>query len=104
MRRSEVVSHLRSNGCQLLREGRRHSWWHNPALNKRSAVPRYNEISDTWLEKYAEILESHRRDNSRGRQSHEMQLRASRCQAAGGQINSGLHFFADELAALTGVT
>lgn len=28
-------------------EGGRHSWWHNPAQNKRSAVP-HNEI-DTGL-------------------------------------------------------
>ncbi len=30
---------------------KRHSWWHNPALNKRSAVPRHNEISDVLAKK-----------------------------------------------------
>ncbi len=46
MRRKELLDHLRSYGCILLREGARHSWWHNPALNKRSAVPRHSEIRD----------------------------------------------------------
>jgi mRNA interferase HicA len=30
----------------MLREGARHSWWHNPDQNKRSAVPRHTEIRD----------------------------------------------------------
>ena len=46
MKRSELIRHLRAYGGELLREGARHSWWHNPALNRRSAVPRHNEISD----------------------------------------------------------
>ena len=28
------------------REGARHSWWHNPSQNKRSSVPRHNEVDD----------------------------------------------------------
>ena len=46
MKRSDLVRHLRAHGCELLREGGRYSWWHNPALNKRSALPRHSEISD----------------------------------------------------------
>jgi mRNA interferase HicA len=30
----------------MLREGARHSWWHNPVQNKRSAIPRHKEIRD----------------------------------------------------------
>lgn len=29
-----------------LREGGSHSWWQNPFQNKRSAIPRHNEIND----------------------------------------------------------
>ena len=32
-------------GCSLLREGSRHSWW-RPSQNRRSAVPRHNEINE----------------------------------------------------------
>jgi mRNA interferase HicA len=46
MKRRELLRHLRSHGCRLLREGARHLWWHNPTLNKRSAVPRHNDIDD----------------------------------------------------------
>jgi mRNA interferase HicA len=40
----------------LLREGGRHSWWHNPALNKRSAIPRHNEIIDDLARKICKDL------------------------------------------------
>jgi len=46
MKRSELLRHLQRNGCLLLREGSRHSWWFNPSKNKRSSIPRHSEISD----------------------------------------------------------
>ncbi len=46
MKRSKFLKYLRSQGCELIREGSKHSWWHNPILNKRSAVPRHSEIRD----------------------------------------------------------
>lgn len=46
MKRSELLKYLRLHGCELLREGSRHSWWYNPVLNKRSAIPRHSEIKD----------------------------------------------------------
>jgi mRNA interferase HicA len=56
MKRKELLAHLREHGCELLREGARHSWWHNPALNKRSAVPRHTEISDILARKICKDL------------------------------------------------
>ena len=56
MKRTEFLRHLRSHGCELLREGRRHSWWYNPGLNKRSAVPRHSEIVDTLARKICRDL------------------------------------------------
>jgi mRNA interferase HicA len=46
MKKKELLKYLRNNGCEFLREGGRHSWWHNPTLNKKSAIPRHNEIRD----------------------------------------------------------
>jgi mRNA interferase HicA len=46
MKRGELLGHLRANGCALLREGGRPSSWQNRGQNKRSAVPRHNEIDD----------------------------------------------------------
>ncbi len=46
MKREERLRHLRQNGCELLREGAKHSWWQHPSLNTRSAVPRHTEITN----------------------------------------------------------
>jgi len=46
MKRKELLKYLRYHGCEFLREGKNHSWWHNPTLNKRSSIPRHNEIRD----------------------------------------------------------
>ncbi|MDP2835151.1 MAG: type II toxin-antitoxin system HicA family toxin [Pseudomonadota bacterium] len=46
MKRRDLLSHLLAHGCVLLREGGSHSWWCHTSTNKRSAVPRHNEISN----------------------------------------------------------
>ncbi len=46
MKRRDLLSHLAHFGCELLREGARHSWWHNPSSGKRSAIPRHNEVDN----------------------------------------------------------
>jgi mRNA interferase HicA len=56
MKRDQLVRYLRKNDCVLLREGGRHSWWFNPTLNKRSAVPRHTEISDILAKKICKDL------------------------------------------------
>jgi mRNA interferase HicA len=44
MKRHDLIAHLQSHGCVLIREGAKHSWWGNPANNRRSSVPRHSEI------------------------------------------------------------
>ena len=44
MKRSKLLKHLKKNGCQLEREGARHSIWLNPQNGRSSPVPRHNEI------------------------------------------------------------
>jgi mRNA interferase HicA len=56
MKRLDLLRHLLAQGCELLREGGRHSWWHNPVLNRRSAVPRHNEINDHLARKICRDL------------------------------------------------
>lgn len=56
MKRRELIEHLKHYGCELLREGAKHSWWHNPLLNKRSAVPRHTELSDVLANKICKDL------------------------------------------------
>ena len=56
MKRQALLKHLREQGCELLREGSKHSWWYNSALNKRSAVPRHTEIIETLARKICKDL------------------------------------------------
>jgi len=56
MKRKKLVQHMRAQGCEQLREGGRHSWWHNPRQNKRSAVPWHSEISDILAKKICKDL------------------------------------------------
>ena len=56
MKRREFLRYLRGNGCELLREGGRHSWWANSDQTKRSAVPRHTEISNILANKICKDL------------------------------------------------
>ena len=56
MKRRDLLRHLSSHGCALLREGGSHSWWHNMVLNRRSAVPRHSEINDHLARKICKDL------------------------------------------------
>tara|TARA_A100001391_G_C4951658_1_gene247360 strand:+ start:429 stop:614 length:186 start_codon:yes stop_codon:yes gene_type:complete len=56
MKRRDLIRHLESHGCELLREGGSHSWWHNPSQNKRSAVPRHREVNDHLARKICNDL------------------------------------------------
>ncbi|NDH66116.1 MAG: type II toxin-antitoxin system HicA family toxin [Microbacteriaceae bacterium] len=51
MKRRDFVRHMVEHGCELVREGQNHSWWGNPTLNHRSAVPRHREIPDNFVRK-----------------------------------------------------
>lgn len=46
MKWKDVVRHLRKHGCELLREGRAHSVWVNPANGQQASVPRHREINN----------------------------------------------------------
>ncbi|HYH45909.1 MAG TPA: type II toxin-antitoxin system HicA family toxin [Thermoanaerobaculia bacterium] len=56
MKRSDLLRYLRQNGCLELREGGRHSWWLNPALNQRSSIPRHTEINENLARKICKDL------------------------------------------------
>jgi mRNA interferase HicA len=56
MKREELLRHLRHHGCELIREGAKHSWWHHPELNTRSAVPRHTEVTNQLARKICKDL------------------------------------------------
>ena len=44
MKRRDLIRYFESQGCNLVREGKRHSWWTNPSNGQYAAVPRHREI------------------------------------------------------------
>jgi mRNA interferase HicA len=54
LKRAELEKHLRAHGCQLYREGGKHS---NPANRKTSAVPRHREINNYTARSICRSLE-----------------------------------------------
>jgi mRNA interferase HicA len=56
LKRRDLLRHLRQHGCELLREGGSHSWWHHPGMNRRSAIPRHTEIKDLLVRKICRDL------------------------------------------------
>jgi predicted RNA binding protein YcfA (HicA-like mRNA interferase family) len=56
MKRRELLAHLQSYGCELLREGGRHSIFYNPSNNRTSSVPRHSEIDDFLARKISRDL------------------------------------------------
>jgi mRNA interferase HicA len=44
MKRVDLLRHLERNGCVLLREGAKHTVYHNPKVQRTATVPRHKEI------------------------------------------------------------
>ena len=88
MKRRRLLEHLRSHGCEQLREGGRHSWWHNPALNRRTAIPRHSEIDAISLARSARTWGSSRR-NRPHESGSGITTRASTQFADGGEFGMG---------------
>ncbi|TVQ85121.1 MAG: type II toxin-antitoxin system HicA family toxin [Chromatiaceae bacterium] len=57
MNRSELIRHLRQYGCELAREGSRHSIWGNPKSGQLSAVPRHAEVKEHMARKICKDLD-----------------------------------------------
>ena len=57
MKRLDLIRHLEQQGCELLREGGRHSVYVNRATRKVTAVPRHREINEFLARKICRDLE-----------------------------------------------
>ena len=56
MKHQQLIRHLQSHGCYLLREGGRHSLYVNPNKSQTSAVPRHRELNDFLCKKICRDL------------------------------------------------
>src|SRR6056297_686483 len=50
MKRRDLIQYLQRNGCELLREGARHSIYKSIAGGSLTVVPRHREIKDLGLD------------------------------------------------------
>ena len=57
MKRRDLVRHLRTHGCEFLREGGNHSVYVNRAKGKSSTVPRHRDVNDFLARKICRDLE-----------------------------------------------
>lgn len=57
MKRRELVRHLEQHGCELLREGAKHTVYVNRKARKSSTIPRHREINEGLARKICRDLE-----------------------------------------------
>jgi mRNA interferase HicA len=57
VKRIDLIRHLETSGCRLLREGANHSLYINPQTQKVSTVPRHREINDFLARKICRNLD-----------------------------------------------
>ena len=57
MKLRDLLRHLESHGCELLREGANHSVYVNRSSQKASTVPRHREINEFLARKICRDLE-----------------------------------------------
>lgn len=56
MKRHDLIRHIESHGCRLLRDQGKHTVYVNPVNNRTSAVPRHREINDYLARKICRDL------------------------------------------------
>ncbi len=56
MKRKDLVRHLEKNGCELLREGGKHTVYVNRMEKKVSTVPRHREIDENLSKRICKDL------------------------------------------------
>jgi len=56
VKRKKLIKILTTGGCELKREGSKHSIWHNPKTSKMEAVPRHTEVAEMLAKKIIKNL------------------------------------------------
>lgn len=56
MKRRKLIKYLLAHGCQLHREGSRHSIYINPVTQHKEAIPRHDEVNTFTMKKICKNL------------------------------------------------
>jgi len=57
VRRVDLIRHLKSHGCEFLREGSNHTVYVNRSARKSSSIPRHREVNDFLARKICTDLQ-----------------------------------------------
>ena len=57
MKRVDLIRHMQSHGCFLLREGSKHSVYYKSENNLTSAIPRHRQINPFLVRKICRDLD-----------------------------------------------
>jgi len=57
VKRTDLIRHLESHGCEFLREGGNHTVYVNRRVRKSSSIPRHRDINDLLARKVCRDLE-----------------------------------------------
>ncbi len=57
MKRIDLTRHIERSGCEMLREGSRHTVYINRTAKRVSTVPRHREINDFLARKICDDLQ-----------------------------------------------
>jgi hypothetical protein len=56
MKRVDLIKAIEAAGCSLIRHGRRHDWYTNPATGVSQPVPRHREIKEHLARRIIRML------------------------------------------------
>jgi predicted RNA binding protein YcfA (HicA-like mRNA interferase family) len=56
LKRRDLIHHLEKHGCELLREGAKHTVYVNRREKKVSTIPRHREIDENLVKKICKDL------------------------------------------------
>jgi mRNA interferase HicA len=56
MKLRDLIAHIESHGCRFVREGAKHTVYHNPAHGRSTTVPRHREIKENLARKICSDL------------------------------------------------
>ncbi|MFH1090199.1 MAG: type II toxin-antitoxin system HicA family toxin [Pseudomonadota bacterium] len=57
MKRHDLIRHLETHGCELFRQGGKHSVYMNRRARKTSTIPRHRDINDFLAKKICRDLQ-----------------------------------------------
>lgn len=56
MKRVDLIKAIEAMGCEFVRHGGKHDWYHNPQTGVAQPVPRHREINERLAKRILKML------------------------------------------------